>query len=376
MAFGLLLSTAGLFGQTQNPCRLLLPKVVYAAPGQETNIYFDNVILAPPGRAYLFDITCAKGKQFQNRWTFTPEDADAGDLPLELEVRDMDDKIVARGSTTIRIGKPDGGHQTVSLLPIGDSLTQGAVYTGELLRLFNARGISLVLFGSSKTENSANNHEGYGGWRFQDFAEKFEPNPEPGSPAKRSSPFVFAGHNGVGLDVSRYLKENFQGASPEFITLFLGVNDNFGCTDATLEKNITAMLGYSDKLIRAIRSACPKATIGIVPPVPPAASQDAFGADYGCGQTRWQYRKNQHRVVERMLEKFQGQEAQGIYLVPAYVNIDCLNNYPGAEQPANARATTNLRRMNNGVHPSAEGYQQIADSIFSWMACCLQGNRE
>ncbi len=371
MALGLILSTSGLFGQPPNPSRLLLPKIVYAAPGQEANIYFDNVILAAPGRAYLFDVTCAKGRQFQNRWSFTPADGDAGDVPLALEIRDLDDKIIASGSTTIRIAKAAGERKTVSLLPIGDSLTQNAVYTGELLRLFHSQGISLALFGTRKTDNAANSHEGYGGWRFQDFAERFEPDPEPGSGAKRSSPFVFAGPNGGSLDVSRYLKENFAGTAPEFITIFLGVNDNFGCTDATLEKNITSMFVYSDKLIRAIRSACPKAIIGIIPPVPPAASQDAFGDNYDCGQTRWQYRKNQHRVVERMVEKYSGQEAQGIFLVPAYVNIDCVSNYPAAEQPANARTSTTLRRMNNGVHPAAEGYRQIADSIFAWMENCF-----
>jgi len=26
-----------------------------------------------------------------------------------------------------------------------------------------------------------------------------------------------------------------------------------------------------------------------------------------------------------------------------------------------------VRRLNNGVHPSAEGYQQIGDVLYSWL---------
>lgn len=52
-----------------------------------------------------------------------------------------------------------------------------------------------------------------------------------------------------------------------------------------------------------VRKVDAKTRIGLVPFVPPAGSQDAFGANYGCMQTRWQYKRNQHRVVERLIEQ-------------------------------------------------------------------------
>lgn len=82
-----------------NPCRLLLPSVIYAAPGREANLYFDNVVLAPEGRTYLFDVNCNKGRQQEERWTWTPAENESGDYALTLEVRDLDDKIVAQGKT-------------------------------------------------------------------------------------------------------------------------------------------------------------------------------------------------------------------------------------------------------------------------------------
>src|SRR5690606_17345639 len=116
-------------------CQLLLPKVIYAAPGQEANIYFDNVVLQSiPGR-YLFDVTCAKGDQRAERWTWTPTEKDAGDYALQLEVRDIDDAILATGSTLIRVAKADAGAaKPVKVLCIGDSLTAASAYTRELAK--------------------------------------------------------------------------------------------------------------------------------------------------------------------------------------------------------------------------------------------------
>ena len=38
--------------------RLTLPPIVYATPGVEANVYFDNVVLVVNPANYVFDITC------------------------------------------------------------------------------------------------------------------------------------------------------------------------------------------------------------------------------------------------------------------------------------------------------------------------------
>ena len=116
-------------------CRLMLPPVVYAVAGTELNLYFQNLILTPPGRVWIFDVTCEKGQQQVERWTWLPKDEDAGDLPLTLEVRDADDKAVANGKTTIRVARARAGHgQPLRLLCIGDSGTHASAYTAELMK--------------------------------------------------------------------------------------------------------------------------------------------------------------------------------------------------------------------------------------------------
>ena len=103
---------------------------------------------------------------------------------------------------------------------------------------------------------------------------------------------------------------------PDFVTIFLGCNDTFSVNDETIEARIDWMFGHYDALIGAIKKADPKTQIGAILLVPPAASQDAFGANYRCGQTRMQYRRNQHRVVERMLAHYGDREDEGIFLIP------------------------------------------------------------
>jgi hypothetical protein len=106
--------------------------------------------------------------------------------------------------------------------------------------------------------------------------------------------------------------------------------------------------------------------------VPPAATQDAFGANYGNGLKRWQYKRNQHRLVQRMMIKYANLEAENIYIVPTNVNIDCVRNYPQHVVKANARSEQMLMRQNNGVHPDKPGYQQIGDSLYCWIKSRLQ----
>ncbi|MFT5031144.1 MAG: hypothetical protein ACI9VS_003607, partial [Candidatus Binatia bacterium] len=120
-------------------------------------------------------------------------------------------------------------------------------------------------------------------------------------------------------------------------------------------------------LLKELRAAGPTTQIGCLLLVPGAATQDAFGQNYKSGQTRWQYKRNQSRVVERMLETFGGRESENIFIVPANVNLDCVNNYPKRIVTANARASAYVTRLINGVHPAAEGYRQIGDSVFCWM---------
>jgi lysophospholipase L1-like esterase len=350
-------------------CQLLLPKVVYAAPGQEANIYFDNVVLESfPGK-YLFDVTCAKGDQQTERWTWTPTEKEAGDYPLQIEVRDVDDTILATGSTSIHVAKADAGAaKPIKVLCIGDSLTAASIYTAEIAKLGSGDNNPQVTLLGTTGPGSGNVHEGYGGWRYETFLDKWVANPAPDAAGNlKSSPFLFMENDKPTFDFPRYLKEKLNGEMPDYVTIMLGTNDVFGATDETRSDSVESMIGYAKTLIDGILAALPNAKIAILPPVPPNASQDAFGANYHSNQTRWGYRKNQFQAVLRLTQVFGDRENENLYIVPAYTNLDCAHNFPSALIAVNARNETKLMRGTNGVHPAAPGYLQIADSIFGWL---------
>lgn len=360
-----------------SPCRLTLPPVLYAVATSEVNLYFDNVVLTPPGTGRIFEVTCDKGRQLNERWTWTPKDEETGDVPLVLEVRNADDKVVASGQTVVRVvARNAGAQKPVRLLCVGDSLTHNGIYTAELLKLCSGpEQPALKLLGTHHPKGAVegNVHEGYGGWRYQDFVERYTDKPVPeNQPNQRSSPFVFVSPQGPVFDVPRYVKESCDGVPPDFITVLLGANDMARVTDAQREEALPKILGYADRLIAGLRAAAPQARIGLLPPLPPVASQDAFGANYGLSIKWWTYRKNQHRMVEGMLARYGGREKEGIYLVPALAMIDTVYGYPhGPEEPASARATRRVSRASNALHPDVSGYLQVADAIYDWLKAML-----
>jgi len=363
------------------PVRLLLPPRIYAVPGIEMNVYFDNVsLMLNPGN-YAFGVTCAKGKQQVERWTFVPTEQDLGQFPLVLEVRDETNKIIARAESVLEVvPKNAGAGMPVSFLTIGDSLTYKDGYPAHLLELGKAEGNpQITLIGHVPNEKNPNVRiEGYGGWTTASFATYFkEEKRDEGSGDLRAwnssrSPFLYpSGHGKVKLDFARYCQEFNGGKAPDVVTMFLGCNDNFLAKDETIETSIDTMFKHYDVLVDMIHQVRKDTKIGVVLMVPPAATQDAFGANYQCIQTRWQYKRNQHRAVERMIEKYGNREAEFIYLVPSNSNLDCAHNYPMIKAPVNSETNIEGLRLNNGVHPSGEGFRQIGDTIFCWLKAQL-----
>lgn len=171
------------------------------------------------------------------------------------------------------------------------------------------------------------------------------------------------------FDFSNYLTTNsFTMASGDWVFVHLGINDVFSITDDTaLVSTITTMLSQLDTIITNIRTAVSGIRIGIFLTIPPASNQDAFGYNYGNGQTRHRYIENNSVLVNNLIAHFDtaGNKNNNIYVVPVHLNIDTENNFQTTSSNANARNTTQVTRQSNAVHPALSGYQQIADVVFA-----------
>ena len=360
----------------QNSVKLLLPPALYAVPGTELNVYFDNIVLVQDIKDWNFDVDCSYGRQDMDRWSYTPgnKDLEIGNFPLKIKIYDASSKLIAEASTTVFVSPQDAGKdKNISVLLVGDSLTDQPIYPQELFKLFRNPGNPAVKFigthtgGGKPPAEDVPSLEGYGGWTWGCFCSKYIEKPlDPYAYRRGSSPFVFLKDGNPVLDFKTYCDKKNEGKSPDFITVFLGINDIFAADDTNIETKIDTISKNADILLSEFRKTGPYTKIGIVLTPPPANTQDAFGKGYKCDYNRWQYRKNQQRYVERLMKKFGGREKENLFLIPVYVNIDCVNNYPKEEEQINARNPKKILRDSNGVHPAKEGYLQIADSFYAW----------
>ena len=66
--------------------KLLLPDKIYAVPGVETNVYFENIVRVINPDNYIFEARAPKGRWDEKRWSFTPTDKDTGSFTLTINV--------------------------------------------------------------------------------------------------------------------------------------------------------------------------------------------------------------------------------------------------------------------------------------------------
>lgn len=364
--------------------RLVLPEFIYALPGLETNIYFDNIVLVVNPANYVFDVTCNKGYQYDDRWTYVPEPGDVGDHPIVIEVRDETNAVIARARSTIRVARPRaGGGRAISLLAIGDSHLQRDVYLDHVMELSKADPhVDLKLVGSrgrgNKPPSDDLHHEGYNGWTAEAFATRVRDKSRTGYyvPAETTSPFIYVDRDGKArLDFELYCKELNGGRPVDFVLIQLGGNDIWRGNNENIDGLINKVFGFYDQLVKMIHDYSKETKIGIVILDPLSRSQHGYRNYRGEGkQTRWQYRRNQHRMVEREIEKYSGREAENVYLIPVQLNLDCVNGFPMKSYPRNARMPTEELRVYDGAHLTPEGYRQFGDPIYAWLKVVLSGN--
>ena len=346
---------------TAGDLQLTLPPIVYATPDVQMSLYHDNLVLTETPEKYRFEITSDFGKDEALRWTVKPSDADVGDHVLKVQVKDAGGTVLESGRTTLRVSPRQAGEgKSLRLLIVGDSLTHATVYPNEIANLLSRpSNPKWIMLGTHHPASALPtvNHEGYGGWRWADFLTKYTV-PTPGVTAgplarKSTSPFIFPsadGKTGV-FDLQRYFKEQCDGVPPDVVTFLLGINDCFGADPNSPDKKINEVLDQADKLLAEFHQAAPKALLAVGLTTPPNSRQAGFTANYKDKYPRWGWKRIQHRLVQRMLERLSGRESEGIHLVPTELNLDPVDGYP----------------VNNGVHPNPVGYAQIGASFYSWM---------
>lgn len=344
----------------------MLPLRIYAVADCECNVYFDNLV--PDGFPGEPVVVTPDGRLEEKRWTYTPKDSEAGaSRPLRIEWRGQDGMALTSADCTVEVA-PKASPRQLSILLVGDSLTDGTYYPRQLAARLKQDGYEARFIGShygagrTTAQSGEVLHEGRGGWTYSDYVSRWTD----ADGYRGKSPFLAARNR---LDFQGYLDRRHDGLPPDVIVVILGGNDIATASDDNIASRLDKVGNSFDRLIRCFRAAAPDAIIGIAIP-PPPAGQDAFGNNYGTAINRSQFRRNLFRLWEVLFEKCR--QDSRLSLIPIHVALDTEHHYPSSMMPVSAGSSRKTLRQTNALHPTTDGHRQIGDALYFWLRNRLQ----
>lgn len=356
---------------------LVLPKQAFAQAGARVEWYLRAIVPVYDPEVFRYHLagTCDFVTLERRRVVLNPPLEKRGTCVVELAVLSAADEPLTRAQVEVLIVPPNAGaKQRFQMLLVGDSLGHQSRFPNELALLFQAPGNPKIEFvGTHHPPGALVSHEQYGGWRFRYFTTLVDVDVKNYHTTR--SPFVFKGASGTAqVDVARYLKESVGGARPRNVHIQLGINDAFALDpdDAGVEKALAEIIHQADTLIEAIHAALPAGVITVGSVIQANMSDRAFIEsyhDYPKLHSEWRWRRVQMMLARRMVERFQGRQAEQILLVPTHMLVDPLDGYHAHMWTPEGVQDS----LSNAVHPSHVGDRQLAAGIYAVIKAELAG---
>ena len=326
---------------------------LYGVVGNDVNIYKDNLIVDDYNSYDIKFSNISVGNNNTREYNLNP--AIEGNINGKVEIYDLlSNKLYEQSINVLIAPENSGAGETKKVLCIGDSTTNAGVITSELLNLFSNDDMDIELLGTRGTDT--NLHEGRGGWTANTYLN-----------TESASGIINPFYNPTTetFDFNYYLTENTID-TPDYVIINLGINDMFAqTTDSGMETTATAVLDRLNTIIGNIHDYSSDIQIGLCVTIPPCYEQQAFGDDYGVGQTRQRYKKNIVYFASEMIKRYK--DSTTVSLVPINVNLDTEYNFGTETIAVNSRNEQTITVQNSGVHPASSGYYQIADSYYYWL---------
>ncbi len=361
----------------------MVPEKIYAVVEREINIYFRNLVTVINPDMLAFEVNTNLGRTDAERWHCIPTAEQVGEHKIVVSVWNDDGKIAEAETTLVVVPANAGEGRELVLLEIGASCMAAAGHGEALWQRFQAPGNpKLTMLGShapgyGAVQPGGPANEAYGGWTWTTFFEKTKTNNlandglHPARPTDVPSPFLFKKGDEFTFDFAQYLDKVCGGRKPDAVLFELGVNGLFLLkSDEDVKRHLeNRIVPYMKRMMEDIRRVVPDVKLGVQLIPTGSVSQDAFGKNYGTSQSRRRWLRNAyllHRCYEENALEL------GYELVPAYVNFDCVHNYPQQLVPAYEGSTIQVNTVTNALHPTREGYGQWADSEYFWLKYIMQ----
>ena len=325
-----------------------LPDEICVAVGRTIEIYNNQV--CPLADKYHFRWVCNVGKALKRKFSITGTDGLVGNYDLTLEIYDDAEKVVYAKTATLKIVSAVLNTE-VSICPIGDSLTNGKYWLNEV-RTLSADKISFV---GTRGTVEGRKHEGRSGFTAGSYLKATSYTYE----NEGVHPFWDAANSCFSWE---YYKAN-SGINPTAVQIFLGTNDLFGgATAETFTANIKAMVDS----IRANDTNIPIFVVltiltGNQNGIGVQQSSDGFASYKG----KHKYALDCHYIKALQTLYNALKSYAGLYFVPLAECHDNEYNFGAVETAVNPRASQKEYMPTEGVHPQQQGYEQMADIMYS-----------
>ena len=345
-----------------NKINVFLPDEYDIAVNDNFQLFYRGVVQAVNPYNYDISITCSKGAEYPRYFEWTPEEADVGkSYSLTLTVRDDNGNVLGEDVTKLNVHKPKTSDvQKQNVLCIGDSLTQRGFWTKEAYRRFTQTGgtpaglgLNYLNFIGTCTRSVNGNtvgYEGHSGKHWKWFCES-------------DSPFYDSSINDISFK-SYCTKNGFEDIDIVYFLLTwnhqgTAYNNNFGFD--------TEHFVYATKMIDTLHKEYPNAIIRCMGIQMPSqcggmgfmyGSAGGYSNDYGMLVSAMNY--------NAALEDFcqQAKYKDFVKYVDVAGQFDTDYNMPASSKPVNNRSEVTEMIGTDGVHPTENGFYQIADAAF------------
>ena len=331
-----------------------LPEVYYAASGLTMEIY-NNQITDQGAHISEYDVLweCEIGESLERKYSVTANDEMIGEYPLAVSVFDVQGNLLAKKESVLKI--VEAKQWQFSVLAIGDSLSADGDLYNRLQELLAGQLIC----------NGTRGYEGYLtearlGFSASDYLTETGYYLEEGEEV----------HKFWNPDTGRFDWNYYKattGFNPDMILLHLGTNGLLSGEENA--ENICKMV----ELIRKDDKNIPIYVVNTIY----QSDQNGIGSmkmNNGSLMFPGQYKQQRDLAVFQLM-KYLAEELEGeknVYMVPAGISMDSAYAFSMEERKVNPYSEVTELVAVDAVHPSAIGYYQIADTIYSTLCGTME----
>lgn len=339
---------------------VFLPEEYDLAVNDNFQLFYRGVVQAVNPYQYAISVTCEKGQVFPRYFEWRPSEEDVGSYALKLTVYDHNGVKLGADTTVLNVHAPKLESESKNILCIGDSLTEAGYWVAETQRRFTELGgapqgvgadyLNFVGTVEKKVGDVTTRYEGYGGWTWKTYCGEKSPFYDE-SIGDISFKSYCEKNNIETLDVVYFLL-TWNGMPSAYMTDFSTTDGHFF---------------YARKLIDRLHEEYPNAIVrcmGIQMPSQNGGmgynynARHSYGNAYGMLVTAMHYNATLEELC--LLSEYSG----FVKYVDIAGQFDTDYNMPSYQKTVNNRNDITETMGNNGVHPSVNGYYQIADAAF------------